>query len=399
MMCRVKILMLCLGVSYLLGLSQTSADEGFYIGGQGGVTFAQDGKLQGPGAAPDVRTNYSVGWNGGGFFGYTFGPVSTEIEVTHRKTSVKRISIITDGGLGSAIGFGGALAAPSTLTPSQGQTTANSVMLNIYYNFRNEKTFSPFIGMGAGVSRVRYKNIQGGLDGGMAPLAAIIGNQRNTVFTAQAIVGFRQKITEHLSTVLSYRYTYMADASMTLPTMDVVQPNYGTHSVMFGFSYLFSKMEEKPTSQPKPVTFEPRPELRPVTPPPPIPEAIVVEPQPVPQPQSVAIPGPFLIFFDWDSAVLNTQALATIREAAQAYHQYGIARIIAVGHTDRSGPNIYNDGLSVRRADAVKRALINQGIVASIITIDGRGENQLRVFTDDGVRERQNRRVEVTLLE
>ncbi|MDP1748828.1 MAG: OmpA family protein, partial [Reyranella sp.] len=67
------------------------------------------------------------------------------------------------------------------------------------------------------------------------------------------------------------------------------------------------------------------------------------------------------------------------------------------GHTDTSGPEAYNMALSLRRANTVKDALVREGVPATAITVIGRGEAGLLVKTADGVREPQNRRVEIVI--
>ena len=69
----------------------------------------------------------------------------------------------------------------------------------------------------------------------------------------------------------------------------------------------------------------------------------------------------------------------------------------ATGHADRSGSDAYNVELSRRRAEAVASLLASAGIPRASITTDARGEEQPRVPTADGVREPQNRRVEITV--
>ena len=125
-----------------------------------------------------------------------------------------------------------------------------------------------------------------------------------------------------------------------------------------------------------------------------------------PPPQAAAPPPPapaqapsYLVFFDWDRSDLSNQAIATIKQAAGAYRTSGSARITAIGHTDSSGPPEYNQALSLRRANTVKRALMREGVPANAIDVAGRGETQLLVQTGDGVREPQNRRVEITGLQ
>ena len=124
------------------------------------------------------------------------------------------------------------------------------------------------------------------------------------------------------------------------------------------------------------------------------------------QPPALAAPSPpppsmaqALVFFDWDKSNLSPLAKATISQAAAAYKSTGGARISNVGNTDTSGSTDYNMALSIRRADAVKSALIQNGVPAAAIETAGRGQTSLLVPTADGVREPQNRRVELAGLQ
>ena len=117
---------------------------------------------------------------------------------------------------------------------------------------------------------------------------------------------------------------------------------------------------------------------------------------PPPSPPPAAAAPSYMVFFDWDRSDLSNQALATIRQAGNAWKSGGSPRITAIGHTDTSGPTDYNMALSLRRATAVKNALIQQGVAPTAIDTVGKGESELLVQTGDGVREPQNRRVEIT---
>ena len=123
----------------------------------------------------------------------------------------------------------------------------------------------------------------------------------------------------------------------------------------------------------------------------PPPQAAPPPPPPPPPPTS------FMVFFDWDRSNLSAQAQSTIQQAAAAYKSRGSARVTATGHTDTSGPEAYNMALSLRRANTVKTALVQQGVPATAISVVGRGEQGLLVQTADGVREPQNRRVEIVM--
>jgi OmpA-OmpF porin, OOP family len=72
-------------------------------------------------------------------------------------------------------------------------------------------------------------------------------------------------------------------------------------------------------------------------------------------------------------------------------------RIEVSGHADRTGSASYNQRLSVRRGEAVAAELVRRGVARNIITIQGFGFDRPLVPTAMGVREPQNRRVEIVL--
>jgi hypothetical protein len=121
-------------------------------------------------------------------------------------------------------------------------------------------------------------------------------------------------------------------------------------------------------------------------------QAVVAPPAPPP-----AAPNNFMVFFDWDRSDISQQARGTIQQAAQAHRSSGNPAISVTGHADKSGPNNYNMALSLRRANAVKDGLVREGVSNQAIQVAGRGEEQPLVQTADGVREPQNRRVEIAM--
>ena len=123
-------------------------------------------------------------------------------------------------------------------------------------------------------------------------------------------------------------------------------------------------------------------------------------PPPAPAEAPPAAPAPartYLVFFDWDRADLTTRAREIIAEAAQNSTRVQTTRIEVAGHADRSGTPQYNQRLSQRRADAVAAELVRQGVSRAAISITAFGETRPLVPTADGVREPQNRRVEIVL--
>ncbi|MBC7800144.1 MAG: OmpA family protein, partial [Gemmatimonadaceae bacterium] len=105
----------------------------------------------------------------------------------------------------------------------------------------------------------------------------------------------------------------------------------------------------------------------------------------------------YLVFFDWDRADLTDRARQIVAEAATASTRAQVTRIEVAGHADRSGSDTYNLGLSRRRAQAVSSELVRLGVPRAAITTQGFGERNPLVQTADGVREPQNRRVEIVL--
>jgi outer membrane protein OmpA-like peptidoglycan-associated protein len=104
-----------------------------------------------------------------------------------------------------------------------------------------------------------------------------------------------------------------------------------------------------------------------------------------------------MIFFDFDSAVPPADVGQTADFVSRNAGPCGWSNFTVTGHADRSGSDSYNIDLSRRRAEAVAGMLASAGLPRASITTDARGEQQPRVPTADGVREPQNRRVEITV--
>ncbi|MBL8543273.1 MAG: OmpA family protein [Hyphomonadaceae bacterium] len=105
----------------------------------------------------------------------------------------------------------------------------------------------------------------------------------------------------------------------------------------------------------------------------------------------------FVVPFDWDRSNLNRTAAGIIDEAVARARQCNVSGVIVIGHTDTSGSNAYNAGLSQRRAVVVRNAMIERGIRADLIQTEARGESDLARQTGNGVREGANRRTAVTI--
>lgn len=111
-----------------------------------------------------------------------------------------------------------------------------------------------------------------------------------------------------------------------------------------------------------------------------------------------AVPGPFVVYFDTASAKINGANDAVLALVLDAAKKAGDAKIVVSGHADRAGEDTYNMALSKKRADAVAAVLIAEGLVDSSVNKENYGERRPTVSTADGVREQENRRVEIHLV-
>lgn len=111
----------------------------------------------------------------------------------------------------------------------------------------------------------------------------------------------------------------------------------------------------------------------------------------------VVAPQSFVVHFGFDSAALDSEAQAVLRQAAAAFATTGMTAIDVVGHTDTAGASVYNERLSQRRADAVMNALAGLGVPANAMALSALGQTAPVVASGDNVAERRNRRVELTV--
>jgi outer membrane protein OmpA-like peptidoglycan-associated protein len=112
-----------------------------------------------------------------------------------------------------------------------------------------------------------------------------------------------------------------------------------------------------------------------------------------------ADPSVYQVFFALNSDRLDSDALAAVTSAANDFRRTGNANVRLSGHTDTTGSAEYNERLAQRRADAVARELERLGVPESSITRDAEGESNLLVETGQGVAERRNRRVQISMEE
>jgi OmpA-OmpF porin, OOP family len=227
-------------------------------------------------------------------------------------------------------------------------------MVNVLYDFNGlVPMVVPYAGVGVGYQWVAIHTNSLAPSGGMSNTAGNVGYQ--------AILGASLPVPAMPGLAFTAEYRFMGVAG---------NRNYGpttlgndfNHSILFGVRYAFG-----------------------------------AAPAPAPAPMPVADMGAktFLVFFDWDKADLTARSEGIVRDAATYSTHSQYTRIDVDGNTDTSGTPQYNMGLSERRARTVAAELVRDGVPQSAISMHAYGETKLLVPTGPGVREPQNRRVEI----
>jgi len=260
-----------------------------------------------------------------------------------------------------------------------GNTHANAIMANALYDFTFGWPVTPHIGAGigainvnAGVSLNPGARLPGALR--QTGFGSFAGNQWN--FGYQAIAGIRYEVSPLVSLDADFRYLATPDFTITGGSKATC-PFVGCVRRTFSFTQQYQTLNLVASVTMK---FGAPP---------------VVPPPPPPAPPPPPVHQVYLVFFDWDKYNITPEGMQILEAAAAHWKAGGAVQIQVTGYTDLSGPAGYNQRLSERRANAVAVALERLGIPRSDMVVAGRGMNDPRVPTALGVREPQNRRVEI----
>jgi len=329
---------------------------GLYVGAGAGVNFRETDSSGGV----KFRTD-DVGGVGVAAIGYGFGNgLRAEVEGNYRFNELERVTV--RGATGTSGGY----------------LRTYGAMANVLYDFVGLGIpFVPYIGVGVGAAVAELDDVRGNYRDGATGIPFRADFKNNTWdFAYQAILGGAfplDSMVPGLALTAEYRFFGTIDpqvrATVSVPTIgaDRVKgeiSNYN-HSILLGVRYNFGQ------AAPAPVV--------------------------APAPAAPQIARTYLVFFDWDRYDLTERAKQIVAEAAGNARRVSSTRIEVSGHADRSGTVQYNQALSQRRANTVAAELVRLGIQRSEITIQAFGESRPLVPTADGVREPQNRRVEIVL--
>lgn len=104
------------------------------------------------------------------------------------------------------------------------------------------------------------------------------------------------------------------------------------------------------------------------------------------------------ILFKTNSADLQPAAKANIEKLGTILKKYADTNVLIEGHTDSTGTDTYNQGLSERRAQSVASYTQSQGVAPNRFTVKGYGESQPVVSNSTADGRQQNRRVEIAIM-
>lgn len=337
--------------------SSTRFFQGLYLSGALGAHKTDDADVTGSAINEEADTDTGVAGLVG--LGLQLGTTNwrTELEGGYRETAVDTISGVT----------------------GTGDVDILSIMGNVFYDIELSQKLDFYLGGGLGLADVDISNA--GTFGG----ATVDENDMGWAWQLGA--GAAYALNDRLKLTLDYRFLNIEDLDYaTSPNLGELDVDVRDHAVFVGLRFALNP-PAKPVMAPTPT---PAPAAAPA--PKPVAQAPAPTPAPVPAP-----PRNFIVFFDWDQSAITAEALAILRDAAATAQRVGPVRIVATGHADRSGTTDYNLGLSERRAIAVRGQLQQLGINPTTVATFARGESDPLVLTPDGVREPQNRRVELVL--
>jgi len=113
---------------------------------------------------------------------------------------------------------------------------------------------------------------------------------------------------------------------------------------------------------------------------------------------NITLNMPGNVTFGTNSSNLNAAFFNVLTSVSKVLAEYDRTVVEVAGHTDSSGSNAYNQGLSERRAGSVAQYLRSQGINDQRLMTIGLGENMPVADNSSSIGKQTNRRVEITMV-
>jgi OmpA-OmpF porin, OOP family len=333
--------------------SRVEQMQGPYISLGGGANWLQSTMFEVHDFGPptDIEKNgFKTGWTANGAIGWAFGiGPRVELEVSYRRNHTNEL-------------FEGGACAPSGVDDDFSRLSQLGIMGNIAYDIYTGTRLVPYLGFGGGAVRSSYR---------VSSDCIFVDDETQWGWAVQGFAGADFLVTDALRLGFRYNFLYtrklddISGLECCISAFDEGKLDPSNHAITVQLAYNFGA-----------------PRLIPL-----LPAAPVAAPPPLQR--------NFLVFFDFDRSDITPEADRVIVQAANNARTAAVTRITLTGHADRSGPVNYNQRLSERRAESVKARLIREGVPAGDIVTMAFGETRPLVPTADGVREPQNRRVEI----
>jgi outer membrane protein OmpA-like peptidoglycan-associated protein len=240
-------------------------------------------------------------------------------------------------------------------TQASGDLTSSAAAANIIYDINTNTPITPYLGGGLGVALINADT----------KTSASSVDDSDIAPVAQGILGLSYRTEQPFDIYTQYSYKEnLGDLNFRDNTGAKVESDYKNQALTIGLRYRFGTTTKLAQAAPA-------------------------------SPIATDKSRTYMVFFDFNKSEITAEAETILKNAVTAMREGRVIKLEISGHADRSGTDQYNQALSQKRAEAIKAAIANLGIQTESVKIIAKGESEPLVPTEDGVKEPQNRRVEI----
>lgn len=314
----------------------------WYVVLEGGANLVDDADVLVLPIAPKIEAEFETGWSVFLGLGYRWeNNWRVELEAGFRHNDVDCVTI----------------GIKACADGTWGDISQATQMINVLHDIPLSDDTTLSVGLGIGADYIMADS----------PFS----QDNDWVLAGQALFELSHRITDRLELVATYRFLTSDDPQFRLPELQQARFENENHTFTLGLRFDLEPDEKPLASLPSVENY-----------------GFTDEP---------AKPEQFVVFFGFNKSVLDASALSVVAEAATTAIQGGSASILVTGYTDTSGSAAYNEQLSLRRANTVRQALVDNGVAAKAISTTGKGEAVLLVQTRDQEQEPRNRRATIDI--
>ena len=199
----VSVLVICI----VLFFGVANAEQKLYASIESGLTHLEE--TQG-----GTKFEYNEGYHAGGSLGLKRGHLRVEGEVVYRENKVNQATIA-----GTTFG-------------ASGDVSALSFMGNVYYDFENKSSWTPYVGSGIGAAQLSFSDV--------LSTTALRVNDEDLVLAYKFEAGFALEMDENIGLFANYHYFATTDPKFTNSvSLTKFQTGYKSHNLGIGLSFRF----------------------------------------------------------------------------------------------------------------------------------------------------------------